>query len=209
MPDKTKGPTFKLEQAYIGRVCGLDEVGRGPLAGPVVAACVYIPIKAKRHLKGVNDSKQISIAERQRLSAVILDCCEWGMGEASVAEIDAINILRASHLAMQRAYDSFAAKHQDEIVMALVDGRDRVTLPCPVTPVIGGDGMSLSIAAASIIAKVARDAQMVRLHDEYPHYGWNTNAGYGVKAHYAGIRIHGVTPHHRTSFAPVREALSA
>ena len=185
-------------------VCGVDEAGRGPLAGPVVAAAVILD--RKRIPKGLNDSKQLSEKAREELFPTIT---EWavavGVGEACVEEIDLVNIRQATHLAMARAVRALSvAAHY-----ALVDGNDAPALPCKCNTLIGGDGISVSIAAASIIAKVTRDRIMTALHDAHPGYNWRSNKGYGTPDHYDGLKNHGVTIHHRRSFAPVLNMLRA
>ena len=184
------------------RVAGVDEAGRGPLAGPVVAAAVIFA--PRRIPKGLNDSKQLPRAVREDLHDRILAVAEVGIGIASVAEIDTINILRASHLAMQRALACLAPDPHH----VLIDGN---LLPRGMTlsaeAVIGGDALSVSIAAASIIAKVTRDRIMVDLAQQHPGYGWETNMGYGAPLHLRGLGQQGVTPHHRRSFAPVHNIL--
>ena len=183
-------------------VCGVDEAGRGPLAGPVVAAAVILDFR--RYPRGLNDSKQLSEDSREALYPRILDqALAVGVGEASVGEIDLVNIRQATHLAMARAVRALnVAAH-----FALVDGNDAPALPCPCDTIVKGDSVSLSIAAASIIAKVTRDRLMARLHDEHPHYNWRSNKGYGTPDHLAGLRTCGVTIHHRRSFSPVHNIL--
>ena len=183
-------------------VCGVDEAGRGPLAGPVVAAAVILDFR--RYPRGLNDSKQLSEDSREALYPRILDqALAVGVGEASVGEIDLVNIRQATHLAMARAVRALnVAAH-----FALVDGNDAPALPCPCDTIVKGDSVSLSIAAASIIAKVTRDRLMARLHDEHPHYNWRSNKGYGTPDHLAGLRTYGVTIHHRRSFSPVHNIL--
>lgn len=199
-------PHFKLERAAGGRVAGLDEVGRGPLAGPVVAAAVVFPKGVPRALaKLLDDSKKLT-AERRLAASMALyasGAAEIGVGAASVAEIERINILRASLLAMQRAVTHLPAPPD----LALVDGNMPPDLPCGTQCVVGGDAISFSIAAASIIAKVARDRLMTRLAVRFPHYGWETNAGYGTPAHCQAMARIGISPHHRRAFAPVRAIL--
>jgi ribonuclease HII len=184
------------------RVAGLDEVGRGPLAGPVFAAAVvlragYIP-------EGIADSKVLTAARRQNLARLIHAQCEVCVAEASVEEIDSLNILRASHLAMARALAGLPTPPD----YALIDGnlipRD---LPCAAEAIIKGDARSLSIAAASIVAKVARDKRMVDLAQQFPGYGWDRNAGYPTAEHRAALLNLGVTAHHRRSFGPVHNIL--
>jgi len=198
-------PHFKLEKAAGGRVAGLDEVGRGPLAGPVVAAAVVFPKGVPRKLAALlDDSKKLSAARREAAFAALFavrgTVAEIAIGAASVAEIERINILHASLLAMRRALVRLPSPPD----MALVDGNKAPVLGCPVQCVVGGDAASLSIAAASIVAKVVRDRAMARLAIRFPHYGWESNAGYGTPAHCRAIQAVGVTPHHRRGFAPVR-----
>jgi ribonuclease HII len=201
-------PHFRLEQAAGGRVAGLDEVGRGPLAGPVVAAAVVFPQGVPLALaRLLDDSKKLS-AERRLAASMALyasGAAEIGVAAASVAEIERINILRASLLAMRRAVLRLPSAPD----LALVDGNRPPDLPCAVQCVVGGDGISLSIAAASIIAKVARDRLMARLAARFPQYGWERNAGYGTPAHCRAMAAIGLSPHHRRGFAPVRALLAA
>lgn len=199
-------PDFALETALRARghtvVAGVDEVGRGPLAGPVMAAAVVLD--PDRIPDGLNDSKKLTAKRREQLAAEISAVAEISIAQASVEEIDEINILRAAHLAMVRALETLPrpADH------ALIDGS---MIPrgigVPSSAVVKGDGRCLSIAAASIVAKVARDRIMVDLAQQYPGYGWETNAGYPSPAHLAGLKSHGVTPHHRRSFKPVHNML--
>ena len=198
----------RLLKAHTGplplRICGVDEAGRGPLAGPVVAAAVILD--QTRIPPGLNDSKQLSEARREALFPQIMELAvAVGVGEASAGEIDLVNIRQATHLAMARAVQALAVPAQ----FALVDGNDAPALPCQCETLVKGDAHSLSIAAASIIAKVTRDRLMLRLHDAHPGYNWRSNKGYGTPDHYAGLKTHGVTAHHRRSFAPVREILQA
>jgi len=191
-------PNFAIERRSNGVVCGIDEVGRGPLAGPVVAAAVILDqARLPRRLRrGLDDSKKLSAEDREELRA------PWaviGVGAASVAEIDRHNILRATLIAMARAVSALGVRPDH----ALVDGNVPPTLPCPVETVIGGDGLSLSIAAASVIAKVTRDRLMRRLGQRHPGYGWDHNAGYGTGEHLAALAALGPTVHHRRSFSPV------
>ena len=193
----------RLLKTITGPICGVDEAGRGPLAGPVVAAAVILD--RGRMPKGLNDSKQLDEETREELFPQIMDMAiAVGVGEASVDEIDLVNIRQATHLAMARAVRALAVP----AVFALVDGNDAPALPCKCDTLIGGDGRSVSIAAASIIAKVTRDRLMTRLHAEHPGYNWCSNKGYGTPEHYSGLKLHGVTIHHRRSFAPIRELLS-
>jgi ribonuclease HII len=196
-------PNFAREAALGDLVCGIDEVGRGPLAGPVVAAAVILDRRRMpRSLRtGIDDSKKLTPAEREEYATALRSCALIALGAAAVSEIDRINILRASLLAMRRA----VAALPERPTAALVDGNQAPSLPCPVYTVIGGDGLSLSIAAASIIAKVARDRLMQRLALRYEGYGWATNVGYGTPEHQAAIVRLGLTPHHRLSFQPSRD----
>lgn len=185
-----------------GPVAGVDEAGRGPLAGPVVAAAVILD--RRRIPKGLNDSKQLSAEIREELFPRIMELAiAVGVGEACVDEIDMINIRQATHLAMARAVRALSVA----AMFALVDGNDAPALPCPCDTLIDGDARSVSIAAASIIAKVTRDRMMRVLHDDHPHYGWVTNKGYGTEEHLLALARHGVTRHHRRSFAPVYNIL--
>jgi len=196
------GPDFSLESRAGGLVCGIDEAGRGPWAGPVFAAAVILDPAAIP--LGLDDSKRLSAKRRDVLFAALLDCALIGIGTASVAEIETHNILQASFLAMRRAVGGLGALPES----ALVDGnRIPAGLPCQAEAVIGGDGRCLSIAAASIVAKVTRDREMVALAQQFPGYGWETNMGYGTKAHLEGLRKHGVTQHHRRGFKPIHNIL--
>jgi ribonuclease HII len=189
----------RLLKTMAGPVCGVDEAGRGPLAGPVVAAAVILD--RKRIPRGLNDSKQLSEEDREALFPQIMAMAvAVGVGEASVDEIDLLNIRMATHQAMARAVRALAVAAE----FALVDGNDAPALPCRCDTLVKGDGRSVSIAAASIVAKVTRDRLMVRLHDEHPHYNWKSNKGYGTPDHYVGLKSHGITVHHRRSFSPVR-----
>jgi ribonuclease HII len=198
-------PNLALEEECGGLVCGIDEVGRGPLAGPVVAAAVVLDLdhmpRALR--RGIDDSKALSAEERDEYCRAIRGCAVIGIGAASVREIDRFNILRASLIAMQRAVRALGIVPD----AALVDGNIAPTLPCPARTVIGGDGRSLSIAAASIVAKVTRDGIMHELARRYAGYGWESNVGYATAEHCAALAAQGATIHHRQSFAPVRAAL--
>jgi len=198
-------PDFALEMSCKGLVCGIDEAGRGPLAGPVVAAAVILDRRrlprSLRH--GLDDSKKLSAEAREEFAAILESCgARIGVGAASVIEIDRRNILQATLAAMCRAVAALGIKPE----VALVDGNVPPPLPCPVRTVIGGDGLSLSIAAASVIAKVTRDRLMRRLALRYGGYGWETNVGYGTREHQAALQMMGLTPHHRRSFAPVQLA---
>ncbi len=192
----------RLIQQGAGWVAGVDEAGRGPLAGPVTAAAVRL---APDDLPaGLQDSKTLSAARRDALFDAIMSSAAVGIGHASPAEIDALNILQATYLAMQRAIS--ALPHVPD--QLLIDGnRLPRELPCPAQAVVKGDAKVLSIAAASIIAKVARDRIMHGLDRQYPGYGWAENAGYPTKRHINAIADLGVTPEHRRSFAPIRKIL--
>jgi ribonuclease HII len=198
-------PDLALERRRGVRVAGIDEAGRGPLAGPVVAAAVIIDSTRLNDglMETLDDSKKLERPVRERLFAELAGCAWIGVGAASGAEIDRLNILNATLLAMARA----AARLPMRPDFALVDGNRLPRLPCPAEAVIGGDGVSLSIAAASIIAKVTRDRLMARLARRYPAYGWDTNAGYPTKSHRAALLAFGASPHHRRSFGPVRDVL--
>lgn len=184
------------------RICGIDEAGRGPLAGPVVAAAVIID--AENCPDGLNDSKKLDEAKREALFAELTARAEIGVGIASIEEIEELNILWASMLAMSRA----CAALENPPAFALIDGNRVPKLDCPARAIIGGDARVLSIAAASIVAKVTRDRIMNELAAAHPGYGWETNRGYGTPEHLDALNRLGVTPHHRKSFAPIRNMLS-
>ncbi|MCE8007166.1 ribonuclease HII [Aestuariivita sp.] len=199
-------PDFSLEEELIAqgylRVAGVDEVGRGPLAGPVTAAAVILDPKAIP--TGLNDSKKLTSRVRERLADHIAARAEVAIAHASVEEIDRINILRASHLAMARAVAALTPAPD----YLLIDGNMLPTgLTIPAQAVIKGDARSVSISAASIVAKICRDRIMVDLAQQHPGYGWETNAGYPSKSHKEALRNLGVTPHHRRSFKPVHNIL--
>jgi len=199
-------PDFRFESLAQAQglwpVAGVDEAGRGPLAGPVVAAAVILD--PARIPPGLNDSKKLSPRARARLEPAIRAWAQVGVGLASVQEIDALNILRASHLAMTRA---IAALPQPP-ALALIDGNLLPRgLTLPGQAIIGGDARCLSIAAASIVAKIWRDRIMVDLAQQHPGYGWDQNAGYPTKSHIFALQSLGVTPHHRRSFKPVHNIL--
>ncbi len=199
-------PHFRLERSHGGRVAGVDEVGRGPLAGPVLAAAVVFPAGVPRGLgRLIDDSKRLSPEQRTIAYAAILasGAAEIGVGAASVAEIARLNILHAAMLAMCRAVGRLGQAPD----LVLVDGDRPPPLPHRMLCVVGGDGISLSIAAASIVAKVLRDRAMARLAARLPGYGWETNVGYGTAEHRAALARLGATRHHRAGFAPVREQL--
>jgi len=195
---------FAMEQAVAGRVAGVDEAGRGPLAGPVVAAAVVFATGVPAAMAGlIDDSKRLTPEQRQVAYQALRTApgVEIGVGAASVAEVGRLNILRASLLAMRRAVCRLPTPPD----LALVDGNQRPPLDCPVRCVIGGDALSLSIAAASIVAKVVRDLAMARLAVRCPGYGWEHNAGYATAAHRAALRLLGPTRHHRAGFGTVRQ----
>lgn len=200
--------TFETEAAAIlppgAVICGVDEAGRGPWAGPVVAAAAILD--PARTPEGLDDSKRMTPRQRRRAAEALAVVAEIGVGWATAAEIDALRIVAATDLAMARAVAALPRRPD----LALVDGlRAPPGLGCPARAVVGGDGRALSIAAASIIAKVARDAEMARLAALHPGYGWDTNQGYGAPAHAAGLRLLGVTAHHRRSFRPIHNILCA
>lgn len=194
-----------LERAAGGRVAGVDEVGRGPLSGPVLAAAVVFPRGVPRKLAALlDDSKKLTADQRlEAFLALRRSTAEIAIAAASVAEIERLNILHAAMLAMNRAVRRLPTPPD----LALVDGNFPPKLPCAVQCVVGGDGISLSIAAASIVAKVVRDRLMERLGQRYPGYFWHTNAGYGTPAHHEALARLGPTPHHRVGFGPVTRLL--
>lgn len=193
-------------------LCGIDEAGRGPLAGPVYAACVHIPSENESlpFWKDVKDSKKLSAAKREVLFHQIQQHSVYGIAFCSVGEIDQINILQASLLAMERAYLNMINSSPIANIHALIDGNQMPkNLCCPATTVVKGDSKHVEISAASILAKVSRDKVMKELDRQFPTYGWSTNAGYGSKKHLEALKLYGVTPHHRRSFAPVKTLLAA
>ncbi len=197
-------PDFSFEQSLDGIVCGIDEVGRGPLAGPVVAAAVILPRQLPSILQAeLNDSKLVPARTREKLFDIIQSVASVGIGQADVEEIDRVNILQATFLAMRRALDALC--RQATVDWALVDGNQRPPLGCQVRCLVKGDSLSFSIAAASIVAKVTRDRHLRSLAAAFPGYGWDHNAGYGTAEHRDAIARLGITPHHRKSFAPVAE----
>lgn len=203
-------PNYKIEQSCSGPVCGIDEVGRGPLAGPVVAAAVIIKPEALRSdiISTINDSKKISAPKRRKICLGLRDIAHIGIGLADVTEIDHHNIYHATFIAMKRAYEQLCQDHKITPGTALIDGNRTPDLPCQMQAIIKGDTKSLSIAAASIIAKEFRDDIMRKLAELHPHYGWETNAGYPTRKHLEALKIHGVTNHHRKFFKPVSKVLS-
>ena len=201
----SSGPDFSHEaraaQQYHGPVAGVDEAGRGPWAGPVIAAAVILD---ERHIPpGLNDSKKLDEAQREQLFPQICEHAHVGIGLACVGTIDRDNILAATLGAMARA----VANLPDLPVIALIDGNKCPTLDCNAKSLVKGDQLSLSIAAASIIAKVTRDRIMCEMALEFPHYGFERHKGYGTKAHRQALTEYGVTPHHRRSFKPIRKLI--
>ena len=194
-------PNYLLECISPAPVAGVDEAGRGPMAGPVVAAAVILRPGAIPD--GLADSKTLAPEAREELCAALGADSDIGIGAASVPEIDRVNILQATLLAMRRAVVRLSQRPR----MVLVDGNRVPLLPFPAEAVVRGDARCLSIAAASIVAKVVRDRLMRRLARRYPAYGWDRNAGYCTAAHRAALATHGATIHHRRSFAPVRRLL--
>lgn len=190
-------------------IVGIDEVGRGPLAGPVMAAAVHIPLALHSDplMQDITDSKKLTIAKRKLISEALVSLVPFGIGVAEVEEIDRINILQATYAAMGRAAAALCQSLDKTPDLYLIDGNRLPPVPVPARAVVKGDLKSLSIAAASIIAKVHRDTFMSTLAAAHPGYGWERNAGYGTAEHLAGIAAHGVTDHHRRSFRPVRDAL--
>ena len=200
-----KGPTFLLERAFIGGpVCGVDEAGRGPWAGPVSAGAVILDSNPRKVPKGLDDSKKLSAKTREALEVEIkAKAVAWSVGFASVEEIASLNILHATGLAMHRAIEALAVQP----VCALVDGNYRFELPCEVKTVVGGDGKSKSIAAASILAKVARDRLMIEMDQRYPGYGFAGHKGYRAQVHADGLLALGPCEIHRMAWGPVKLAL--
>ncbi len=198
-PDRT----HEIAQRALGYqlICGIDEAGRGPLAGPVLAAAVILP--ETYELSGLTDSKKLTAKRREALYAELMEDTRVikSIAEASVAEIDELNILRATHLAMRRAAEGLEPQPH----CCLIDGLAVEGFPYPQLALVKGDARDLSIAAASILAKVARDHLMQELDATFPAYGFAKHAGYGTAAHLRALREHGITPHHRRSFAPVAQ----
>lgn len=195
MPDLIETAAKPLEAVD---VAGVDEAGRGPLAGPVIAGAVVLD--PARPIAGLKDSKALPAAEREALAAAIRErALAWALGRADVGEIDERNILRASLAAMRRAVEALGVA----LRVAYVDGNIAPVLPCAAVAVVGGDAKVPAISAASIVAKVARDAEMIAVAQEYPHYGFECHKGYATARHLAALRRFGPTPLHRRSFAPV------
>ena len=190
---------WEIEQSFhqqgIQVICGVDEAGRGPLAGPVCAAAVILP--ANLEIPGLTDSKKLTDKKRRELFPVIKEqAIAYGIGLASEQEVDEINILQATFLAMKRALEQLSVKPE----LALIDGNRETDFGLPVKTVVKGDSLSANIAAASVLAKVTRDDIMVELAEKYPQYGFEIHKGYGTKAHYAALTEHGASPVHRMSF---------
>lgn len=178
-------------------LAGIDEAGRGAWAGPVVAAAVILDYT--RIPEGITDSKQLPSEKREIIYGCLRACAKIGVGIVEVGDIARLNILRATLLAMERAYEALGVSAE----AALIDGTMPPRLPCAVRTVVKGDNICLSVAAASIVAKVTRDRLMVDLHGKYPAYGWNRNMGYGTQAHQRALEQHGATPYHREGYSPV------
>ncbi len=205
MPDLYFEKRYGLDEGKI--ICGVDEVGRGPLAGPVIAAALILPrVGLPADIENqIRDSKQISEKKRELLFPVLTGLCCYAVAEATVEEIDRINILNASLLAMTRAVENLSAKPD----VALIDGNKAPRLSCQTITIVKGDSKSLSIAAASIIAKVTRDRLMKKLALDHPGYGWDKNAGYGTAAHLKALQELGATCWHRMTFEPVTKLKKA
>ena len=202
MKPRTGGPDYALEAQSPAPVCGVDEAGRGPWAGPVSAAAVILD--PDRIPPGLDDSKALTERRREALEPEIKAAAvAWAVGFATVEEIDALNILRATGLAMRRAVEALAIRP----AFILVDGSYRFDLPAPVRPVVRGDSLSVSIAAASILAKTARDRVMLDLDREWPDYGFAAHKGYHAPRHVEALQRLGPCPAHRRSFAPIRALL--
>ena len=195
-------PSYKFDQVYETPIIGVDEVGRGPLAGPVISAAIIL--NKEMIPEGINDSKKLSKKKREVINEELISQHSFAIGIASVEEIDKINILQASLLAMKRAVLNLNIKPQT----ILVDGNKLPDLEYNMYPIIKGDSKSISIAAASIIAKVYRDKLMQDLSLQYPGYYWEKNSGYGTKQHLLALNNLGVTPIHRKSFAPIYNMLN-
>jgi ribonuclease HII len=196
-------PSLKHERLCLAPVAGVDEAGRGPLAGPVVAAAVILP--AKGIPRGINDSKALPAAERARLHDRIRDCAMVGIGICEAEEIDSLNIYWATMKAMTMAVDQLVGALGCDPGHVLVDGNRLPRWGYAATAIVKGDAISLSIAAASIVAKHTRDTIMIAHAESYPHYGWHSNKGYGAPDHLRALREHGPSPLHRRSFAPVAQ----
>ena len=199
-------PNFEIELSLKKPVIGIDEVGRGPLAGPVIAVAVYIKRSLWKNflarypeINKINDSKKISKKIREKLYKILINIIQFGVGAASVKEIEEKNILQATLIAMERAYISLKINAD----FVLVDGINLPKIKAKVRAIKNGDNKSISIASASIIAKVIRDNLMKKLSYKYPNFFWHKNSGYGTKIHINKIKLLGITPHHRKSFKPI------
>ena len=208
-PDDTWEAAAQRRGARV--IVGIDEVGRGPWAGPVVACAARVigPVPER-----LDDSKKLSAKRREAMRPLLVQCCQHAYGEATPQEIDALNIRRATHLAMRRAVMAFEAEHAVAVDHFLIDGRDRPEFLTEARwagrghdLIVRGDSASLSIAAASVLAKTWRDRGMMALAQQHPGYGWERNMGYGTREHRDGLKCHGVTPHHRQSFRPIHNML--
>ncbi len=196
-------PDFSIEQNYSGVIAGVDEAGRGPWAGPVVAAAVILSRDV--YPAGINDSKKLSKEKREQIFLELINICDFGVGIVSESVIDQINILQATKLAMKDAVLDLSRRPN----LVLVDGNQKFDAQnIEVVPVVKGDSKSLSIAAASIIAKVTRDRIMEDLDGEFPEYGWMDNAGYGTAKHIEAIEKYGICKYHRKSYAPIKKYLA-
>ena len=198
-------PNLAVEQSIDGPVAGFDEAGRGPLAGPVFAAAViFNRTPPRRRLRAIDDSKKLLAEERAEIFDWLPDYACIAVGRASVEEIDSLNILWASMLAMRRAMEALTTAP----VMALIDGDRAPDIPCATRCIVGGDALCISIAAASIVAKVTRDREMTMLAERHPGYGWERNMGYGTPEHRLGIDLLGINSQHRRTFRPISELLT-
>ena len=187
-------------------VCGVDEAGRGPLVGAVVAGAVVLD--PENPIEGLKDSKKLSAARREFLYEQIMEKAKaWGVGEASPTEIDSINILQATMLAMRRAIEDLSIRLGGWPSKVLIDGNRCPELPIAAQAIVKGDAKEPAISAASIVAKVTRDRQMISLHEQHPHYGFDQHMGYPTEAHFAALKRYGACTEHRKSFAPVRRVL--
>lgn len=203
-------PDFSREES--GIIAGCDEAGRGPLAGPVTAACVFIPHEKRSHKiwQQVRDSKVLSLEAREEMFLVIQEQSCFGIASSSVVEIEDINILQASILAMRRATEEMCEQFNICPDIVLIDGNYKPKqFPYETQAVIKGDMLSISIAAASILAKVTRDRVMLDLDAEHPHYGWKSNSGYGTPVHLQALKQHGPCEHHRRGFSPIKKLIAA
>jgi ribonuclease HII len=196
--NKSKLPDFSIERRCSGTVAGIDEAGRGPLAGPVVAACIILDVK--NYPKHLNDSKKLSEKKRAQIFIELQNSAQFGIGIIDEKIIDKVNILNATKLAMKEAFENLCKKHDIKPNMVIVDGNFVPQIDCLAQSIIKGDTKSLSIAAASIIAKETRDQIMIKLDKEFPHYDWKKNKGYPTKLHFDRIAEFGISKYHRQSF---------